>query len=400
MNLTRRSFLQTAAAGIGVAPGVLLQAARSIDARNDGGDQVLVVVQLTGGNDGLNTVVPFESDLYHRARPTLAISRGSVLRLQGRAPLDVGLHPAMKSLEKLYNEGHVSIVQGVGYPNPSRSHFRSMDIWHTARPDSVEADRGWIGAALEAGGPALDALQIGDEKLPVALRGRRPVPSLQNLDFLDFLASQRGKEMRRLMMAVHAPRREGKIERVRGLAQTTIESLEKIIAIREKAVPVEYPDSALSQRLKWAGQMIGGGYPSRVYYVSQVGYDTHAQQGESHTVLLQRLSDAIGAFYAHMEKIDTAKRVTVLAFSEFGRRLAENSSLGTDHGCAAPAFLISGRAKGGLHGEYPSLSDLAGGDLKHGVDFRRLYSTVLEDVLGVSSEAILGAPFEKLDLLG
>jgi uncharacterized protein (DUF1501 family) len=399
MSLTRRSFLQTTALGLSAAtPSVLLRAAEDVAGLSD--DQVLVVVQLSGGNDGLNTVIPFESDAYHRNRPTLAVSKGSVLKLDKRAPLDVGLHPAMTAMKELYDEGHVAVVQGIGYPNPSRSHFRSMDIWHTARPGDLEASKGWLGRSLELGGRSLNALQIGGEKLPLALHGQRHVASLQNLDFLDFLATKKGKEMRRMMTALLAPSREGAVESVRGLAETTLVSLEKIVKVREKPVPVEYPDSRLSERLKWAGQMIGGGYPSRIFYVSQGGYDTHAQQRDGHQVLLQRLSDAVGAFHRHMEKIDATKRVTVVVFSEFGRRVKENGSLGTDHGCAAPAFVISGRVKGGLHGKHPSLTDLDHGDLKYGVDFRRLYATVLEDVLKLKSEKVLGGKFEKLDLLG
>jgi len=397
MSVTRRSFLQTAVLGLGATPGVLLRAAERVV--GSPGDQVLVVVQLCGGNDGLNTVIPFESDVYHRSRPTLAISKPSVLKLDARASLDVGLHPRMSAIRELHDEGHVAVVQGIGYPNPSRSHFRSMDIWHTARPGDLEADKGWLGRSLELGDASLDALRIGGGKLPLALQGRRHVASLQNLDFLDFLASSRGREMRRVMTAVHAPAREGGVEVVRGLAETTIQSLEKIVEVRERRVPVEYPDSSLAERLRWVGQMVDGGYPSRIFYVSQGGYDTHAQQGDLHGELLGRLSDAIGAFYRHVDEVGASRRVTVVVFSEFGRRVRENGSLGTDHGCAAPALVISGRVKGGLHGEHPSLADLDQGDLRYGVDFRCLYATVIEDVLGLRSEGVLGGRFEKLDLL-
>jgi len=398
MRLSRRTFLQAAALGIGATPGVLLRAAEELGASTTG-DQVLVVVQLSGGNDGLNTLVPYESDEYQRSRPTLALRSSDVLRIDQRAPIDVGFHPEMGALRELFDAGHVAVVQGIGYPNPSRSHFRSMDIWHTARPDREDIEKGWLGRALEDPRRDLTALQVGDDRFPLALAGEKHVPSLQNLDFLDFLASGRGKDMRRLMAAVHEPPRTGAVERVRGLARTTVDSLEKIIAVREKDVPVEYPDSDLAQRLQWAGQMIAGGYPSRIFYLSQSGYDTHAQQRDSHAVLVRRLSEAIGAFHRHMEATECARRVTVLVFSEFGRRLEENGSLGTDHGCAAPAFVISGRARGGLHGEYPSLTKLDHGDLEYDVDFRRVYATLLERVLGVAAEPVLGGRFEPLDLL-
>ena len=375
---------------------MLVSAAERLAGKKD--DDVLVVVQLSGGNDGLNTLIPFADDAYHRSRPTLAVSKSSVLELDKRVPFDVGLHPAMGGFKKLWDGGHLAIVQGIGYPNPSRSHFRSMDIWHTARPDSIDEPRGWLGRALETGPASMAALQIGGEKQPLALAGDRHVASLQNLDFLDFLASKRGKEMRKLMATVHAPKRTGDVEQVRGLAQTTVEALEQIIEVREKPVPVEYPDSGLAQRLKWAGQMISGGYPSSIFYVSQGGYDTHAQQKDTHELLVRRLSDAIAAFYEHMKAANCDKRVTLVAFSEFGRRLKENGSLGTDHGCAAPAFVVSGRVRGGLHGEYPSLTDLDNGDLKYNVDFRRLYATLLDDVLGLEPAKILGGKYDQLEL--
>jgi uncharacterized protein (DUF1501 family) len=398
--ISRRSFLRaTALLGLTPIPRVLLGAAERVPAEDD---RVLVVLELTGGNDGLNTVIPFEDPVYERSRPSLAIGKDRALRLDpgsaGAGEPSLGFHPSMKALKDLYDEGAVAIIQGVGYPNPSRSHFRSMDIWHSGRPDIEDPRSGWLGGAVQRNRDRLGAIDIGDEKLPLALSSEAHVPVLRNLDWVDSLATDRGRELRTRLRALNAIERGGDAERVRSLALSTLEDLEELIRIREKPAPAAYPESRIGERLKWAGQLIGGGFSSRIYYVSQGGYDTHAQQKDLHAELLRQVSEAIGAFQAHMKSLGAARRVAVLVFSEFGRRLAENNGLGTDHGCAAPVLLVSGGVRGGLHGAHPSLQDLDEGDLRFHTDFRRVYATLLEEVLGTPAEPILGGRFEKLDL--
>ncbi|HVR76738.1 MAG TPA: DUF1501 domain-containing protein [Planctomycetota bacterium] len=409
MEITRRKFLSaTALLGLTPVPRILLDAAQRASA-GDGRD-VLVVLQLSGGNDGLNTVVPFEDPLYRKNRPSLGIGKGQALSLNsspvhggaggggGPGPAELGLHPAMKALWEVYNEGGVAIVQGVGYPNPNRSHFRSMDIWHTARPDVEDVSMGWLGNVLARNRSRLNALDVGDDRLPLALSGEVQVPTLQNLDWLDYLASDGGRGFRRRLEALHSRVRTGEVERVRSLAVNTLDDLERVIALRGKPVPVKYPETQLGERLKWVGQLVVGGFSSRIYYLSQGGFDTHAQQKEGHALLLGQVSDAVAAFYRHVQALGAEERVTLLVFSEFGRRVRENGSLGTDHGVAAPVFLVSGGVRGGLHGAHPSLEDLDDGDLRTHTDFRRIYAALLERVLGVESEPILAGRFEPLDV--
>jgi uncharacterized protein (DUF1501 family) len=274
-----------------------------------------------------------------------------------------------------------------------------MDIWHTARPDVEDVTTGWLGNAVARNRGRLEALDIGDERLPLALSGEAHVPALRNLDWVDFLATDKGRELRARLRGLNARERGGDVERVRSLAAATLVDLEKLIALRDRPVPVQYPETRLGERLRWAGQLIGGGFSSRIYYLSQGGFDTHAQQKDGHAQLLRQVSEAIAAFHAHLKALGAAERATLLVFSEFGRRVRENNSLGTDHGVAAPVFLVGGGVRAGVHGAHPSLEDLDDGDLKHHTDFRRVYATLLEDVLGTPSEPILGGRFEKLDLL-
>jgi len=408
MNLTRRSFLRaTALLGLTPIPRVLLGAAERMASTDD---RILVVLELSGGNDGLNTVIPFEDPAYQKNRPTLAQRKGTVLPLgdpgegkgsggAGPGAAELGFHSSMGALRDLYREGAVAVVQGVGYPNPSRSHFRSMDIWHTARPEVEDVSTGWLGSTISRSRGRLGALDIGDDRLPLALSGDLHVPALRNLDWVDFLVTDKGKELRRRLRALNARDRVGDVERVRNLALSTLHDLEGLAAMRNQPVAVQYPESRLGDRLKWAGQLIAGGFESRIYYLSHGGFDTHAAQKDSHAELLRQLSEGVSAFHRHMKAAGASGRVVLLVFSEFGRRVRENNSLGTDHGCAAPVLVVSGAARGGIHGAHPSFDDLDDGDLRHHTDFRRVYATVLEDVLGTDPEPVLGGKYEKLDLL-
>jgi len=303
----------------------------------------------------------------------------------------------MAGLRDLYREGEVAVIQGVGYPNPSRSHFRAMDIWHTACPET-EVETGWLGSTVGRHRERIQGLCVGEEKLPLALRGEVQIPSLKSLDWLEALAGRGGRELRQRLRRFHARERAGEVEQVRALAATTLDELERMIDLRNRPVSVQYPGSHLADKLKWVGQLVAGGFPSRIYYLTHGGFDTHAQQKDVHALLLGQLSEALAAFRRHLRSLGAAERVTVLVFSEFGRRVRENGSLGTDHGCAAPVLLVGG-VRGGLYGVHPSFEDLDEGDLKFHTDFRRIYATLLGDVLGVPSEPILGGKFEKLDLV-
>lgn len=396
--LSRRDFVRLASLAAVPLPGFLLRAAESLGeaAPSSAGEgPILVMVQLSGGNDGLNTVIPCEDSRYHDARPTLAIHPSQVLRLEKGGPL--GLHPQMKELHRLFLDGKAMVIEGVGYPNPNRSHFRSMEIWHTARPDQENVDEGWLGRAIARS--RIEALDVGDNRVPLALTAPGVhVPALQNLNWLDVLFSSRGRELREMMRSLMERRRRGDREFLRGATQSTFTQLEKLESLRGQPLPVEYPGGAFGRRLQWTGQLIAGGLPSRIYYVSLGGFDTHAEQRELHARLLRQLSDGVAAFYRHLERVGMANRVALVAFSEFGRRVKENGSLGTDHGVAGPMLVVSGRCRGGLVGEAPDLVHLDGGDVRHEIDFRRVYATVLRDILGVPPAEILGGSFDPLPL--
>ncbi len=407
MQLSRREFIGfTAGLTLTPVPSVLLRAAERLAAGPEEG--VLVVLQLSGGNDGLNTVIPFRDPEYQRLRPSLAVRDGDLsLNDAGNASsgaadrpgaADLCYHPRMKALHELYRDGAVAIVQGVGYPNPSRSHFRSMDIWHTARPDREDVATGWLGGIVARHRGRLNALDVGDERLPLALQGEVQVPTLQNLDWVDQLSKPKGREMLQRLQRLNSGERVGEVEKVRALAQATLVDLEKVMELRGRPVPVDYPQSHLADKLKWIGQLIGGGFASRIYYLTHGGFDTHAQQKDAHALLVGQASEALAAFYRHLDALGAARRATVLVFSEFGRRVRENGSLGTDHGVAAPVFLVSKSLRGGLYGAHPSLTDLDEGDLKFHTDFRRIYATVLEDVLRIESAPILSGTYEKLPM--
>jgi uncharacterized protein (DUF1501 family) len=375
-------------------PGFLARTARAAVPTKDG--RVLVVVQLDGGNDGINTVVPFADEGYERHRKALRIAKKDLLKIDDR----VGLHPAMRGAAKLLETGRLTVVPGVGYPNPNRSHFESMAIWHSARLDLEERDGpGWIGRGLDEGPKAVDgpasSLFVGAGSVPVALRGRRSIAaSLER--FEDLTLDPAARSAREV---ASAPSGEDLAAFVRRSTLDAYASSDRLDALARAADggPV-YPQSGLGNRLRMVARLLKGGHPARVYYTAQSGYDTHAGQSAPHYSLLNELSDALLAFQEDLAGAKLADRVLVMGFSEFGRRVAENGSAGTDHGTAGPVFLAGPSVKSGLVGPYPSLTDLDSGDLKMAVDFRRVYATLLEGWLGLPGRAALGADFETLPL--
>jgi uncharacterized protein (DUF1501 family) len=419
MHPTRREMLRLglgSSALLACGPTVPLFLARSASAMADGQSggkgRILVVVQLDGGNDGLNTVVPYRDDEYRKRRPKLAIPAAEVKKIDDR----IGLHPQLDAFAKLLEERRLAIVQGVGYPNPNRSHFDSMAIWHTARTTLDKAAPGWLARAIDrragsdAGGDA-PGLHIHDAfPLPRALAGgRQVVPSMARLEqFRRRLGMPQGPEAAAQIDALDRLARQDRgepgsllqfVERCSLITYASSARLERLQQDRSTA-RVDYPDFyGLARRLRLIAQLVKAGLSTPIYYTHLDGFDTHAGQLPQHARLLNELGSSLKAFLDDLEKSGDAERVLVLVFSEFGRRLGENGSVGTDHGTAAPVFLLGKPVKAGLHGAYPDLTHLEDGDPIHAVDFRRVYATVLDGWLGVAHRDVLGAAFEPMGVL-
>jgi len=387
---------------------------------------ILVVLQMAGGNDGLNTVVPYANDHYHRARPKLGLSQDKILRLND----ETGLHANLAGFKELYDAGQLAVVQGVGYPNPNRSHFRSTEIWQTASDADRFESYGWLGRYFDnacAGCDPTVGVSIG-RQMPQAFGARSPKGvSLDNPQNYRFITAKRGPDgemssteesFRKLNQADAAVEENsgGSIGSIHGsvmhagsaldfLERTALDAQVSSDEIRALASRTDnkatYPASPLGNSLKLVAKLIGGGLPTRVFYVSQGGYDTHTNQTNAHERLLKDLGDSVKAFVEDMKGQGNMSRVLMMTFSEFGRRVAENASGGTDHGAAAPMFIIGDKVKAGLLGRYPSLApaDLFEGDLKYHVDFRSVYAAVLESWLKTRSEPILGKKFPQLEII-
>jgi len=404
---TRRQFIAASGGSLallslsGVAPGILAQAASAHAA--EGGDRVLVVIQLSGGNDGLNTVVPIGDPEYYKNRFTLAIGKNAVLKIQD----GLGFHPSLVGLSKVLEAGSLAIVQGVGYPQPNRSHFESMDIWHTARMQNEGRTQGWLGRYLDATGGRREAevagLHLGEERQPLALASlSTAIPSIQSMERFRLEAGRRGDLSSDIDMAVAAARPAGDdllsfVQRSTSGALAASRRVEKALA--KPGSNVRYPSTGLGQKLQTVAQLIGAGLETRVYYLTLDGFDTHSDQDDSHAALLGELSGAVAAFCDDMSKRGQADRVLGIAFSEFGRRVKENASRGTDHGAAAPLFAFGGKVTPGVIGKHPSLTDLDDGDLKYHTDFRRVYATLLEGWLGWPTRDVLGGDHKPLPIL-
>jgi uncharacterized protein (DUF1501 family) len=402
---TRRSFLKkslgtSAIVSIGAtAPQFLLQAGAAESNPTD--ESILVMVQLSGGNDGLNTVAPFNEATYRKARPTLAVSAKDALKIDN----SYGFHPAARGLSNLLESNRLAIIQGVGYANPNRSHFESMDIWHTCQRKTVVRNDGWLGRFLDhtRQGNALDipAIHLGREKQPLALSSQDiRVPSVTSLD--RFRLNDSAKQLRQTVTNIGksaAPGSDllGFVQTSTGSALSASEQIEA--ASGRYKTGITYPESGLAQKLKTVAQLIDSGLKTRIYYVTLDGFDTHSRQSAAHEPLLRELSGALDAFVRDLDEHGHGDRVLTMSFSEFGRRLQENASEGTDHGAAAPAFLAGNRVKSGLIGKHPSLQDLQDGDVKFHTDFRQVYATVLDQWLGVDSVPILGGKFEAVAAL-
>ena len=394
---TRRDFLGAALSSsslIALAPtipGFLARTARAAAPRRDG--RVLVVLELNGGNDGINTVVPFADEGYAKHRKTLRLARDRLVKVDDR----VGLHPSLADFGKLLEAGQLVIAQGVSYPNPSRSHFQSTATWHTARLDPEDhKGPGWLGRALDETGGLASALQVGPDPPSVAIRGRRSIATA--IARIEDLTLESTPDPRKALAGTRpGDDAVGFVRRSMLDAYTTADRIQRLSSHRDDA---RYPPSGLASRLKLIARLLKGDQGARVFYTVQPGYDTHAGQLFAHSNLLRELSNALKAFLDDLAAAGLADRVAVLLFSEFGRTVAENGSAGTDHGTSGPVFLAGPNVRGGLMGATPSLLDLDPkfGDLRTTFDFRRIYVTILDDWLGLQSKQALGDAFESLPL--
>jgi uncharacterized protein (DUF1501 family) len=410
MTLSRRSFLKASLGAVTLslgAPHFLALAARAanFDTRETGKSKILVVIQLAGGNDGLNTVVPYGDGKYYQLRPNIAVPQKDVLHLNDQ----IGLHPDMKGLSDLYGQGKVGIILGAGYPKPNRSHFRSIEIWQTADPEKI-IETGWLGRYLDqAKGQLADsdyplpAVNV-DASLPKTLSAANvTVPSVANVYDFKFATDQHYQQDRKYQLKIfndmYAKFDEGhpNIDLLRKVGLDSVEAADYLLkVVQNYKGTVNYPDNGFGKGMKFISQMITAGVKSQIYSVSLGGFDTHAGQPRAQANLLKQLSDGITAFQKDLEDHHVDQDVIVMTFSEFGRRVAENGGRGTDHGTAAPLFVVGSKVKGGIYGEYPSLTNLDNGDLKFNVDFRTVYSTVLDRWLGADSRQILAGNFENI----
>jgi uncharacterized protein (DUF1501 family) len=367
------------------------------------GERLLVVVQLSGGNDGLNTVIPYADENYRKLRPSLAIDRGSVLKIDNQW----GLHPRLTGLSKLLENRQLAIVQSVGYPNPNRSHFESMDIWHSAN-SKPDRKTGWLGRSFDAQRSSLEAsgdppgLHLGAENQPLALAARDVhAPSVHSLSQFRLETGGDAGQRRAVEALTAAPRASA--GDLLQFVQTRSTSALRVSGRLEAAVgnyraTAAYPATPLAAKLKQVAQFIDAGLGTRVYYVTLDGFDTHSNQAAAHGGLLDQLGGALAAFAEDLQSHGHLDRVATLVFSEFGRRVAENASRGTDHGAAAPVLLVGGRVHSGLIGAPPRLDDLQDGDLKFGIDFRCIYAAILERWLSWPSATILGSGFAPAEV--
>lgn len=366
-------------------------------------DHVLVVIQLSGGNDGLNTLVPHTDDAYFRARPRLALRAKDCIRLTD----DLSLNRNLSGLRELYDEGNVAIVEGVGYPNPDRSHFRSMEIWHAASDsDQILAD-GWVGRYFDnhcQGRPVPTAgVSIGEDQVPQAFEGTKGMGvAFSNPDQFGYIGGKMGDDTQsfRALNRPDASSRNKSLDFVRHVTANAMVSADKIHQVARKTRnTIPYPGGPVARHLSIVARMIGGGLGARIYYVSLGGFDTHTNQRGQQDRLLRLYSQGVSAFMKDLKSMGAGRQVTIMTFSEFGRRVGENANQGTDHGTAAPMFVIGEQVKGGLKGERPSLTDLDEGDLQFTTDFRSVYASVLNQWFSVDPATVFGREFPTLDLI-
>jgi uncharacterized protein (DUF1501 family) len=414
---TRRQFLKKSSL---IALGTTLPEflARTAYAAEPGKDNILVVLEMTGGNDGLNTVIPFADERYYKLRPTIGIKKAEVRKVND----SIGLHPRLNGLSNLLQNQMLAVVLGIGYPNPDRSHFESMDRWQLGDPNRQQK-AGWLARAsgsMNSKEGGFLGMQVGPGKLPLALTGGAGAISLGDANAFDLVltgSEKNQKDRRKLIEDLSAPTVKDGEDLGAFVQKRQAQTLKAIEKIKEAlntpqpgpggtALPPAAPNVAfrpvgnepLAQKLQLVANLINKGLGTRIFYVTIDGFDTHSGQAEPHGNLLGEVGNAIEILFNSLGDGDK-KRVLLMTFSEFGRRAKENGSKGTDHGAASSLFVAGPAVKTGAVGTYPSLGDLDDGDLKFNMDFRKLYATLLDQWLGVDSRAVLGAKFDHVDLL-
>ncbi len=399
MYIKRRQFLQ--AGSLATASLMMPKFLKAFEKPDvvPAGNKVVVVLQLSGGNDGLNTVVPFGSDDYYKNRPRIALEKKSILALTD----EVGLHPALGGFRGLYDEGELGILNNVGYPNPNRSHFRSMDIWQTASASSEYLQTGWLGRYLDAQCHGCDspthALEV-DDVLSLALKGK-DVKGLAFKDPARLYGSSREAFFKDLNKVHTTTQHMQPVDYLYKTMAETIHSADYIFK-QSKLHPASaaYPKSGLGASLKTIASLIFSEINTRVYYVSLGSFDTHVNQQAQQQRLFTEMNDAVAAFVKDLKANGRFKDVLLFSFSEFGRRVAQNASGGTDHGTANNMFLVSGglKQKGLLNG-MPDLGNLVDGDLNYTTDFKQVYATILNKWLAADDAFILNGKFEQLHFI-
>ncbi|MBE3559528.1 MAG: DUF1501 domain-containing protein [Ktedonobacteraceae bacterium] len=417
MKLSRRAMIKdgmlVVSAGM-IMPSIFSRGVASAKILADGGtraslaagDRTLIVVQMAGGNDGLNTVVPYTDPLYRKMRPTLALSEKEVLHLDNR----LAFHPELAPLKKFWDQGHLAIVEGVGYPNQSLSHFQAMDIWQTLDL-SGNGREGWLGKLVSGwvdnDGHPFKALNIGTQTAQALASISKPVPTLVNVQNYriapDPAESDHGKTRLDALMKLYNtyPRSAPYAALLDTTALNAQEGGRQLSEAESLYHPsVTYPKSSFAAGLKVLAEAIVQGLGLRVGYVTLGGFDTHAGQKTTHATLMKTFAEGLSAFYTDLINHGKADNVVVMTWSEFGRRVEENGSEGTDHGTAAPLFVLGNAVNRGIYGEPPSLSSLDNnGNLKYTIDFRSVYSTVLDRWMGASSKDVLGGSFGSQNFL-
>jgi uncharacterized protein (DUF1501 family) len=414
--LTRRDFVKSGLAVVSVGafmPTIFTRAiaAAASDQRpsaaGSAGSKTLVIIQLAGGNDGLNTVIPYADSRYRELRPRLGIPDGQIVHLDDH----LGLHPSLKSLKPIWDAGQLAIVENVGYDHPSLSHFQAMDIWQTADPANARHD-GWlstlVGGDVDSSGHPLRALSVGPALAPALCCPAIPPPALNTLADYQLQPdpryvsgrAARNDALNRLYSSYAAPAPYAALlEATSVTAEQSSQQLQDAVTQHQPASSATYPKGGLGDGLKLLSALIARDLGLRVGYVVLGGFDTHSSQAKHHSDLLQSLADGISAFQTDLAAHGKADDVTIMTWSEFGRRAGENASAGTDHGTAAPLFVVGNGIKGGLYGDPPDLGNLDNGNLRFSTDFRSVYATVLEGWLQADSTAILGQQFSKVGFL-
>ncbi|MCB0550443.1 MAG: DUF1501 domain-containing protein [Phaeodactylibacter sp.] len=398
--MKRRDFLKASAlASTSLLVPSFLPAAFGVRGSGSRSGKILVAIQLSGGNDGLNTIIPYRNDVYYQSRPSLALSASEVLPVSD----ELGFNPALQALQPLYDEGLLSIINSVGYPNPDRSHFRSMDIWHTASNSDEYLNTGWLGRYLDSectGCQPYHALEL-DDSLSLALKGReRSGFAMSDARKLKRTTDNRFLQALGKNVPVHEHEEPAAyLYKIMVDTQSSADYLFEQSKVHQSRVP--YPMTTFGQDLKKVAELITADTATRVYYVNLTGFDTHANQKNRQGRLLKQLAEGLQAFVTDLKQNGLLEDTLIMAFSEFGRRVKQNASNGTDHGTANNVFLLGGQLKRpGFYNQGPNLLDLDEGDLKYQVDFRSLYATLLEQWLDVESpKEILGRVFAGLGVV-